>query len=121
MKPLDSNSRPVFSSEDGQLCPRCSEAVGKCQCPDFQEEIPDGLNIRIGFESKGRGGKAVSTISGLPLNIIELKALAKQLKKTCGSGGAIKAGIIEIQGDHREKIEKALAKRGFHSKRSGGS
>ncbi len=68
----------------------------------------------------GRGGKAVSVISGLPLPGAELDALATRLKKLCGAGGAVKNGIIEIQGDHRDRLVTELQRLGFQAKRSGG-
>ena len=76
--------------------------------------------VRVGREVSGRGGKGVSVISGLPLNEPALEALATQLKKTCGAGGAVKDGRIEIQGDHRDKLVAELIKLGYDAKRSGG-
>ena len=76
--------------------------------------------VRVGREVSGRGGKGVSVISGLPLAEAELEALATQLKKTCGAGGAVKDGRIEIQGDHRDRLVAELAKLGYEAKRSGG-
>ena len=76
--------------------------------------------MRVGREVSGRGGKGVSVISGLPLAEAELEALATQLKKTCGAGGAVKDGRIEIQGDHRDRLVAELAKLGYEAKRSGG-
>ena len=71
-------------------------------------------------ETKGRKGKGVTLITGLPLNSEELKALSKKLKQKCGSGGSIKNGIIEIQGDHRDVLEKELCSLGYKVKRAGG-
>jgi translation initiation factor 1 len=76
--------------------------------------------VRVGREVAGRGGKGVSVISGLPLAGAELEALATRLKKTCGAGGAVKDGTIEIQGDHRDRLVVELQKLGFEAKRSGG-
>ncbi len=76
--------------------------------------------MRVGREVAGRGGKAVSVISGLPLPGAELDALATRLKKLCGAGGAVKNGIIEIQGDHRDRLVTELQRLGFQAKRSGG-
>src|SRR5262245_61021996 len=76
--------------------------------------------VRVGREVSGRGGKAVSVISGLPLTGEALDELATRLKKLCGAGGAVKDGTIEIQGDHRDRLVTELQKLGFEAKRSGG-
>jgi len=76
--------------------------------------------VRIGREVSGRGGKGVSVISGLPLNEAQLEALATQLKRTCGTGGTVKDGKIEIQGDQRDRLVAELQKLGYDAKRSGG-
>ena len=77
-------------------------------------------SVRVGRETKGRKGAGVTVISGMPLADDELKILAKELKSRCGSGGTVKDGVIEIQGDHRNLVLEELAKRGFKSKRTGG-
>jgi translation initiation factor 1 len=76
--------------------------------------------VRVGREVAGRGGKGVSVITGLPLDEAALEALAKDLKKACGAGGAVKDGKIEIQGDHRDRLVEELKKLGYDAKRSGG-
>src|SRR5689334_18826882 len=76
--------------------------------------------VRVGREVAGRGGKAVSVITGLPLNAAALDALATQLKKSCGAGGIAKDGRIEIQGDHRDRLVAELIKLGYDAKKSGG-
>ncbi|MDA9015021.1 stress response translation initiation inhibitor YciH, partial [Porticoccaceae bacterium] len=76
--------------------------------------------IRIRRETKGRKGKGVTTLSGFNLDADKLKALAKQLKKTCSTGGTVKDGIIEIQGDHRETLKLQLDKMGYTVKLAGG-
>jgi translation initiation factor 1 len=76
--------------------------------------------VRVGREVAGRGGKGVSVITGLPLDTAALEALATQLKKACGAGGAAKEGRIEIQGDHRDRLVAELVKLGYDAKRSGG-
>lgn len=76
--------------------------------------------VRVGRETKGRGGKAVTVITGLRLSVAELEAIAGELKRRCGSGGTVKEGVIEIQGDHRDAIVVALRARGFDAKRAGG-
>ena len=76
--------------------------------------------VRVGRETKGRAGKGVTTITGLPLSPADIEALAAQLKKRCGSGGTVRDGVIEIQGDHRDMIVAELIKLGWPAKKSGG-
>lgn len=76
--------------------------------------------VRVGREVAGRGGKGVSVISGLPLATAELEALASRLKRLCGAGGAVRDGVIEIQGEHRERLVAELRKLGYGAKRAGG-
>jgi translation initiation factor 1 len=76
--------------------------------------------VRVGREVSGRGGKGVSVVTGLPLAGEALEELATRLKKTCGAGGAVKDGTIEIQGDHRDRLVAELGKLGYDAKRSGG-
>ena len=77
-------------------------------------------SVRVGREVAGRAGKGVSVIHGLPLNTAQLEELAGRLKKLCGAGGAVKEGVIEIQGDHRDRLVAELCKLGYEAKRSGG-
>ena len=83
-----------------------------------QRDVP--ARVRVGREVSGRSGKGVSVVHGLPLATPELEALATELKKLCGAGGAVKDGVIEIQGDHRDRLVEALRKKGYDAKRSGG-
>ena len=76
--------------------------------------------VRVSRETKGRKGKGVTLVSGLPLAAEELQGLAKKLKQLCGTGGTVKDGVIEIQGDHRDKILAELLKAGFQAKKAGG-
>ena len=109
----------VYSTDSGRHCPDCSQPVDACTCK--QTLIPEGDGIaRVRRESKGRGGKTVTTISGVPLAIDALQELASALKKRCGCGGSLKDGVIEIQGDHVELLIAELIKRGFKAKKSGG-
>ena len=105
------------------MCPGCREAVDVCICDQLEDEARlqslDGV-VRIRRETSGRKGKGVTTISGVPLAEKELKALAKKLKQQCGTGGALKDGIIEIQGDHRDKLKQLLEKAGYTVKLAGG-
>ncbi len=109
----------VYSTDSGRHCPDCNRPVSACSCG--QASIPQGDGIaRVRRESKGRGGKTVTTISGVPLAAEALAGLASALKKRCGCGGALKDGVIEIQGDHVELLLAELAARGLRAKKSGG-
>ena len=105
------NSRLVYSTETGRI----KEEIA----PTDLMSKADGI-IRIRRETAGRNGKGVTTISGLLMNETELKSIAKQLKQFCGTGGSLKDGVIEIQGDHREKLKAELEKRGHIVKLAGG-
>jgi translation initiation factor 1 len=106
----DKNSRLVYSTDTGRIKEEKAAKV-----------IPAGDGIvRIRRETAGRNGKGVTTISGIPVDETELKNIAKALKQTCGVGGSVKDGVIEIQGDQREKIKTDLEKRGFTVKLAGG-
>ena len=113
----------VYSTEHGKTCPGCREALDACSCEESSEQARlaalDGI-VRIRRETSGRKGKGVTTISGIPLPEAELKTLAKTLKKRCGTGGAVKEGVIEIQGDHRETLREALTAQGYQVKLAGG-
>ncbi len=78
------------------------------------------MRVRVGREVAGRSGKGVSVISGLPLAAPELEALAGRLKRLCGAGGAVRDGVIEIQGEHRDRLVAELRRLGYEAKRSGG-
>jgi len=119
----DQLSRLVYSTEKGDLCPGCGEALTDCICAEQAEQIRiaamDGV-VRIRRETSWRKGLAVTTISGVPRVESDLKALLKTLKQGCGSGGAVKEGVIEIQGDHRDKLKTLMEKEGFTVKLAGG-
>lgn len=110
----------VYSTEFGKMCPGCNKPAVKCICQKKQS-IPqnDGI-VRLMRETKGRKGKGVTLITGVPLDNEELKKFAKSLKQKCGSGGTLKNGVIEIQGDHRNVLEKELGRLGYKVKRAGG-
>ncbi len=113
----------VWSSQYGKMCPRCSRPVAGCVCARVaaaQAGSDGGGVVRVGRETQGRKGSGVSVVTGVPLAGAELKALAKLLKQRCGSGGTLKDGVIEIQGDHRDLLVRLLEERGWTVKRSGG-
>jgi translation initiation factor 1 len=97
-----------------------ARTAGAPRVPQLREIPADGSRVRVSREVAGRGGKGVSVITGLPLKDAELEALATQLKKSCGAGGAVRDGRIEIQGDHRDRLVAELTKLGYAAKRSGG-
>jgi translation initiation factor 1 len=113
-------TRIVYSTGIGTLCPNCRRAVRDCVCPKGAPGAASLHAVRVGRETKGRAGKGVTTITGLPLSASEIDALAAQLKKRCGSGGTVRDGVIEIQGDHRDAIVAALIQLGWPAKKSGG-
>jgi len=114
------NSRLVFSTDGGRLCPQCQRKLPDCVCGKAAPAYNGDGIARIRRETKGRGGKAVTVIDGLPLELNALKALAKQLKQRCGVGGAVKDSTIEIQGDQREICKVYLESQGYTCKLSGG-
>lgn len=113
----------IYSTEYGDLCPDCRQPLAECRCAELAEAARlaelDGI-VRLRRETSGRKGKGVTTISGVPLPATELKVLAKALKQRCGTGGAVKEGVIEIQGDHRTLLKAELEKRGYTVKLAGG-
>jgi translation initiation factor 1 len=120
---MPSNSRTVYTTESGRICPQCGRPVASCQCK--KKGAPSGSAkgdgvVRVFLEKKGRGGKTVSIVTGLPLDEETLKTLAADLKRRCGTGGTVKDGAIEIQGDHRDTLVAALAEKGYKAKKAGG-
>lgn len=115
------NSRPVYSSSHGRLCTGCGQPVASCRCKADAAARPAGSGaVRVSRESKGRGGKTVTLVRGLPLAEAELAALGRQLRAACGSGGTSKDGVLEIQGDHRDRVLALLQQQGYAAKASGG-
>jgi translation initiation factor 1 len=110
----------VYSTVRGLVCPECRLPVAMCRC---RKEAPppkgDGI-VRVRRETKGRAGKTVTAVEGVPLSIDSLRELASELKRRCGTGGTLKDGVIEIQGDHRDAVVAELTRRGFTVKRAGG-
>jgi translation initiation factor 1 len=114
------NDGLVYSTGVGRLCPQCLRAVGQCVCKGKTKPAHGDGVVRVGRETKGRAGKGVTVIAGLPVSLQELAELATQFKKRCGTGGTVKDATIEIQGDHRDVLVAELTKLGFKAKRSGG-
>ncbi len=102
------------------MCPACREPIARCSC---KRAAPTGSSdgiVRVSRETKGRAGKGVTLIAGLALEPAAVAELARKLKASCGAGGTVKDGVIEIQGDHREVVIDSLRKRGWSVKRAGG-
>jgi translation initiation factor 1 len=109
-------SRIVYSTAKGRMCPRCGWPEGNCQCSSNRkadEPVPDRIVAKLRMEKKGRGGKMVTVVDGLPRNETFLKELAQELKRTCGTGGTITDAGIELHGDLRERLRAVLAQKGF--------
>ncbi len=114
-------NRIVYSTEHGRMCPECGRPATGCVCRQRKADTPRSAGpVRVGRQTQGRKGKGVTVITGLPLGDDDLKALARDLKTRCGTGGTAKDGVIEIQGDHRDLLVEELKKRGWDARRSGG-
>ena len=114
------NQGLVYSTDTGRICPGCGHPAKQCCC-SRQSRPPGGDGVvRIRRETKGRKGAGVSIIDGLVLAETDLKKLGQELKKKCGTGGTVKNGVIEIQGDHRDLLLKILLEKGYKAKLAGG-
>ena len=119
MKHRSAQGGLVYSTEHGSMCPACRQPLDHCQCRAALPAAGDGI-VRVAHESKGRRGKDVTTVRGVPVDAVALAALGKQLRTRCGSGGTVKDGVIEVQGDHRDTVVAWLEAQGYAVKRSGG-
>jgi len=108
-----------MSSRDGRIV--YTTGIGRIAPARARKDVPgaDGI-VRVRRETGGRGGKTVTTIQGVPVAESALKELAGELKRLCGTGGTVKDRVIEIQGDHRDRIVTALTQRGYTVKLAGG-
>jgi translation initiation factor 1 len=113
-------SRLVYSTDAGRICPDCGRSIAACVCKKTSARPASNGGVRVSRQTKGRGGKTVTRIEGLPLDDDALMQLGKQLRSTCGSGGTVKDGVIEVQGDHCDKVIEALKQLGYAPKRAGG-
>jgi translation initiation factor 1 len=109
----------VYSTDSGRMCPACRQPVAACLCEAAKTPAGDGT-VRVSRESKGRGGKTVTLVRGLALDDAALAALGKRLRSACGTGGTVKDGVLEVQGNHAERVIALLQAEGFAAKRSGG-
>jgi translation initiation factor 1 len=115
-----SNSRLAYSTENGSVCPDCGKPADECVCGNGVVGTKKDGVVRIRREVKGRAGKTVTTISGIPLARMQLEAVASELKRRCHAGGSVKAGVIVIQGDHRKTAMSILEAKGYKVKLAGG-
>ena len=111
----------VYSSDAGRMCPACRQPLAACVCSAAPARIDKGDGIvRVSRETKGRGGKAVTLVRGLALDAAALVACAQRLRSACGAGGTVKDGVVEVQGDHAERLVAVLQREGWTVKRAGG-
>ncbi|HYN04815.1 MAG TPA: stress response translation initiation inhibitor YciH [Vicinamibacteria bacterium] len=109
-----SDSRPVYQTGKGRVCPKCGWPADDCRCSKAGEEaVPPKIACVLRLEKKGRGGKSVTVVANLPRNAAFLTALAAELKRACGTGGTAADGAVEIQGDQRERLRPLLAAKGW--------
>lgn len=120
MKPDNSSGGLVFSTDGGRMCPACRNPIDRCVCSrKGPGPVSDGV-VRVFRETKGRNGKNVTVIRGLALNDAALMQLGKEIKTACGSGGTVKDGVIEVQGDHCDRVIEILKPRFGNVKRAVG-
>src|SRR5688500_11293863 len=110
-----SNSKLVYSTDRGRVCPTCGWPIDNCQCSSrhAKEAVPNRVVAKLRMEKKGRGGKTVTVVYGLPQNSAFLKELTQELKRVCGTGGTTTDDGVELQGDLRDRVRDALVKKGY--------
>jgi translation initiation factor 1 len=112
-------NRPVYSTDKGRLCPRCGWPVDDCHCAaalgPADEPVPEKITATLRLENRA-SGKSVTVVAGLPSNAPFLEALAKELKRACGTGGHAGEASLELQGDQRERLRELLARKGWKVK-----
>lgn len=120
MKIAKTSGKLVYSTDSGRMCPGCRQPMAQCSCrPVRPVGASDGI-VRVVCETKGRGGKSVTVIRGVALDAAGLVQLGKQLKAACGSGGTVKDGVIEVQGEHLATVMGLLKKQGWTVRQAGG-
>ena len=113
---MGSNTRIVYSTATGGTCPGCGWPQRDCKCSSQRaktEPVPAGIVAKLRMEKKGRGGKTVTVVYDLPPNEAFLKELSQELKKACGTGGAVADNTIELQGEMRDRVRDVLVKKGY--------
>lgn len=109
------NSHLIYSTDKGSICPDCAKPIKECSCLEIKRNALPETNgkVKIRHETAGRKNKGVTIIYGLPLSQEQLEKLAKKLKSTFGTGGAVRDYTIELQGDQREKVAVELRRLGY--------
>ena len=120
MKARSATGGLVYSTDGGRICAGCRQPVAGCVCSATKAVVATDGVARVSRETKGRGGKVVTLVRGLALQPLALAVLGKQLKAACGSGGTVKDGVVEIQGEHCARVTELLRAQGLVVKRSGG-
>ncbi|MDO9314832.1 MAG: translation initiation factor Sui1 [Burkholderiaceae bacterium] len=120
MKNRSSTGGLVYSTDSGRMCPACREPIALCRCGQALAPVASDGIVRVSRETQGRKGKGVTVIRGVVLDAAALAQLGRDLKAACGSGGTVKDGVIEIQGDHRDRVVERLQAAGMKVKRAGG-
>ncbi|MDE2400373.1 MAG: translation initiation factor Sui1 [Burkholderiales bacterium] len=111
----------VYSTDSGRMCPTCRLPIADCHCKAASKAAPQGDGVvRVSRETKGRGGKTTTVIRGVTLDAQALAGLGKRLRTACGAGGTAKDGVLEVQGDHCDRVVEWLTKEGWLVKRAGG-
>jgi translation initiation factor 1 len=114
--PGGAGSRTVYSTAAGRVCPGCGWPEGDCKCSSRigpEEAVPNRVVAKLRMEKKGRGGKTVTVVYGLPRNSAFLKELTNELKRACGTGGTATEDGVELQGELRDRVRDALTKKGY--------
>jgi translation initiation factor 1 len=112
----------VYSTDAGRMCPQCRQPLAGCRCKALAAAAApagDGI-VRVSREKQGRGGKLVTLVRGVPGDEATLAALGKRLRTACGAGGTVKGGVLEVQGDHVDRVIALLSEAGLRVKRAGG-
>lgn len=115
----DANARLVFSTSIGRLCPGCGAPKVSCRCRTAAQTpaaLPRRVTAKLRMEKAGRGGKMVTVVDGLPDNPSFLRELSQELKRVCGTGGAVLDGRVQLQGDLRDRVRAVLVDKGFNVK-----
>ena len=120
MNQRKSSGSLVYSTDSGRMCPGCGRPIAACTCRRPAPAAPGDGVVRVSREKAGRGGKEVTLVRGVALDGAALAAMGKRLKTHCGTGGTVKEGVIELQGDHGVHVIELLTAEGWKVKRAGG-